>query len=180
MNPEYDYKSWKNRLNPNWWGRKFELLLEQIFKMEGELLQAQPELGNGTKPDFLVEDDEGNRCYVEAKVRLNSAEEDRYFDDWIVGKLMDHKSVDGKGIGIHGVSGIPESEPDLGTLLQEIYDWLGTFSSGDLEELKERDLRSKVFSLPGIRNRACSNPSQRHREPVHLRKPQQRRHNQRP
>ena len=152
MNPEYDYKSWKNRLSTfhNWWGRKFEQQLEQIFKMEGELLQRQPELENGTKPDFLVEDDEGNRCYVEAKVRLNSAEEDRYFDDWIVGKLMNHKSVDGKGIGVHGVSGIPESEPDLGSLLQEIYDWLGTFSSGDLEELKERDLRSKVFSLPGI------------------------------
>ena len=146
--------------------------------MEGKLLQRQPELENGTKPDFLVEDDEGNRCYVEAKVRLNSAEEDRYFDDWIVGKLMDHKSVDGKGIGVHGVSGIPESEPALGSLLQEIYDWLGTFSSGDLEELKERDLRSKVFSLSGHRNRACSNPRQRHREPVHLRKPQQRRHNQ--
>ena len=150
MNPEYDYKSWKNRLSTfhNWWGRKFEQQLEQIFKMEGELLQRQPELENGTKPDFLVEDDERNRCYVEAKVRLNSAEEDRYFDDWVVGKLMGHKSVDEKGIGVHGVSGIPESEPDLGSLLQEIYDWLGTFSSGDLEELKERDLRSKVFSLP--------------------------------
>ena len=61
MNPEYDYKSWKNRLSTfhNWWGRKFELLLEQIFKIEGELLQRQPELENGTKPDFLVEDDEG-------------------------------------------------------------------------------------------------------------------------
>ena len=150
MNPEYDYKSWKTRLSHNWWGRKFELLLEQIFKMEGELLQRQPELENGTKPDFLVEDDEGNRCYVEAKVRLNSAEEDRYFDDWIVGKLMDHKSVDGKGIGVHGVSGIPESEPDLGSLLQEIYDWLATFSLKDLEELEDRELRAKVFSLPGV------------------------------
>ena len=93
---------------------------------------------------------------------------------------MDHKSVDGKGIGVHGVSGIPESEPDLGSLLKEIYDWLGTFSSGDLEELKERDLRSKVFSLPGIEIELVATPSQRHREPVHLRKPQQRRHNQRP
>ena len=46
MNPEYDYKSWKNRLSTfhNWWGRKFEQQLEQIFKMEGEILQRQPEL----------------------------------------------------------------------------------------------------------------------------------------
>ena len=152
MNQKYDYNAWKDRLDElqNWWGKKFELQLEEFFKAEGELLQREPELKNRKTPDFLIEDDEGNRCYVEAKVRHNSIEEDRYFDDWIVGKLMDHKSVDGKGIGVHRVSGIPESEPDLGSLLQEIYDWLGTFSSGDFEELKERDLRSKVFSLPGI------------------------------
>ena len=43
MNPEYDYKSWENRLSTfhNWWGRKFEQQLEQIFKMEGKLLQTR-------------------------------------------------------------------------------------------------------------------------------------------
>ena len=99
MNPEYDYKGWKSRLDKfqNWWGPKFEQQLEDIFQLEGELLQRHPELENGTRPDFLVEDEEGNRCYVEAKVRHNSSEEDSYFYDWIVGTLMDHKSVDGKG-----------------------------------------------------------------------------------
>ena len=151
MNPEYDYKGWKSRLDKfqNWWGPKFEQQLEGIFQLEGELLQRHPELENGTRPDFLVEDEEGNRCYVEAKVRHNSSEEDSYFDDWIVGTLMDHKSVDGKGVGIHGVAGIPESKPEVGRLFRDIHNWLATFSLKDLEELEDRELRAKVFSLPG-------------------------------
>ena len=102
MNQKYDYNAWKDRLDElqNWWGKKFELQLEEFFKAEGELLQREPELKNRKTPDFLIEDDEGNRCYVEAKVRHNSIEEDRYFDDWIVGTLMQHKSVDGKGAGV--------------------------------------------------------------------------------
>ena len=149
MNPEYDYKGWKSRLDKfqNWWGPKFEQQLEGIFQLEGELLQRHPELENGTRPDFLVEDEEGNRCYVEAKVRHNSSEEDSYFDDWIVGTLMDHKSVDGKGVGIHGVSGIPESKPEVGRLFRDIHNWLATFS---LKDLEDRELRAKVFSLPGV------------------------------
>ena len=130
-------------------GPKFEQQLEGIFQLEGELLQRHPELENGTRPDFLVEDEEGNRCYVEAKVRHNSSEEDSYFADWIVGTLMDHKSVDGKGVGIHGVSGIPESKPEVGRLFRDIHNWLAAFSLKDLEELEDRELRAKVFSLPG-------------------------------
>ena len=152
MNPEYDYNSWKSRMDTiqNWWGKRFELQLEEFCKAEGELLQREPELKNGKEPDFLIEDDEGNRCYVEAKVRHNSIEEDRYFDDWIVRRLMHHKALDGKGVGVQHVSGIPESEPDVGRLLQEIYDWLGTFSLRDLKERKDRELRCKMFSFPSV------------------------------
>ena len=120
------------------------------FEAEGELLQREPELKNRKTPDFLIEDDEGNRCYVEAKVRHNSIEKDRYFDDWIVGTLMQHKSVDGKGVGVQRVSGTPDNEPDAGRLLQEIYDWLGTFSLRDLQQLKDRELRCKIFSFPSV------------------------------
>ena len=152
MNQKYDYNAWKDRLDElqNWWGKKFELQLEEFFKAEGELLQREPELKNRKTPDFLIEDDEGNRCYVEAKVRHNSIEEDRYFDDWIVGTLMQHKSVDGKGAGVQRVSGTPDNEPDAGRLLQEIYDWLGTFSLRDLQQLKDRELRCKIFSFPTV------------------------------
>ena len=48
MNQKYDYNAWKDRLDKlqNWWGKKFELQLEEFFKAEGELLQREPELKN--------------------------------------------------------------------------------------------------------------------------------------
>ena len=110
MNQEYDYAAYKRRLDEtlNWWGTRFEKQLEEIFRTEGELLETKPKLANGKTPDFLIGDAKGNSSYIEAKVRHNSAEEDKYFADWIVRTLEQHKGVDGKGIGVQAVSGKPQ------------------------------------------------------------------------
>ena len=152
MNQEYDYAAYKRRLDEtqNWWGTRFEKQLEEIFRTEGELLETKPKLANGKTPDFLIGDAKGNSSYIEAKVRHNSAEEDKYFADWIVRTLEQHKGVDGKGIGVQAVSGKPQGIPDVDRLLQEISDWLATFHVKALREQDRRELPRKSFTLPGV------------------------------
>ena len=109
MGKEYDYKRESGRLtrHQKGWGKRFEKQLEEYFKESGELAEVRPILASGGNPDFLIEDAEKNRCYVEAKVRHHSFSESKYFDGWLVDRLREYDAVDGKGIGLTQVKGTP-------------------------------------------------------------------------
>ena len=151
MGKEYDYKRESRRLtrHQNWWGKRFEKQLEEYFEKSGELLEVEPVLANGARPDFLIEDAERNRCYVEAKVRHHSFSENKYFDGWLVDRLIKYDAVDGKGIGITQVRGTPQGTPDVDELVERISDWLSAIDSSEMRGQTSEGRAGKVFTLSG-------------------------------
>ena len=151
MAKEYDYKRERGRLNRHqkWWGKRFEKQLEEYFEESRELIEVKPILANGGSPDFLIEDAEKNRCYVEAKIRHQSFAENKYFDDWLVGRLREYDAVDGKGIGLTQVSGTPKTVPDVDGLVEQISEWLSAVDYNDLREQTRRGRPRHMFALAG-------------------------------
>ncbi len=151
MGKQYDYKRERKRLykHQDWWGKRFEKQLEGYFEESGELVAVQPVLANGKVPDFLIEDADKNRCYVEAKVRHQSFEESEYFDHWLRDRLREYGAVDGKGIGLTQVKGTPQSTPDIDELVGRISDWLSAVNCNDPREQTRRRPLGKVFAIAG-------------------------------
>ena len=156
MGVEYNYTNEKGRLDQyqSWWGKQFEAQLCEFFERNGELVKREPELASGARPDFLIEDANSNRCYVEAKVRHNSFEENRYFDSWLFNTLLNYDAVDGKGVALEHVGGQPDDNPPIAELVSQISEWLSTVNHADLPEHP-----SKTFALDGITVKVVATPA---------------------
>ena len=148
MSSTYDYQSEKQKIDKlqNWWAKQFEKQLEEYFRNEGQLLKIQPVLADGKKPDFLIGDVDNRHCYVEAKVRHNSFEQDRYFDKYFCDHLLTHDAVDGKSIVLKRVEGKPKRNPPVDELVAQIKQWLTKILDVGLEPPP-----SKTFVLSGVR-----------------------------
>lgn len=86
MNRHLTYPQWQNALAEpakkvsDW----FEDTLQNHFVAyageNGGSVTRNPTLSNGSRPDFLIEEEQGRRCYVEAKALFTSRKKSDYFE----------------------------------------------------------------------------------------------------
>jgi hypothetical protein len=116
----------------------FELLLHEALRRLGYLLQPHPELPNGapTRPDFLVEDHDGNALYLEAVLAATRDGTDRACE------AMKSTTLDALSQAPHNSfrvdidsEGDPTTQPSSRDLIRRTHDWLNSLDPDALLQL---------------------------------------------
>lgn len=115
----------------------FELFLHEALRKQGFKLLPHPDLPNGRsyKPDFLVEDMDGSRFYLEAVLATERNELDRGGEArkaavWDILSKKPHKNFQ---IEIFD-EGYPATPPSSKKLKRDIHKWLDTLDPDDLHQ----------------------------------------------
>ena len=104
---------------------RFETMLRDHFttfvSKNGGIVEREPTLSNGSRPDFRIEDSEGLACFVEAKALFTSRKKSDYFK-WRV-DLSDIQHPQSGGIAHYRIEG--EMTQDLSeTEKESIRTWM--------------------------------------------------------
>ncbi|HDM8176263.1 TPA: hypothetical protein P0E27_003498 [Vibrio harveyi] len=140
----------RSRDNVHFRSASFELFLHEALRKQGFVLIPHPELPNGSpyKPDFLVQDVDGNQFYLEAVLATENNELDKG-GEARKGAVLDtlsrapHKNF---FIAIDD-DGSPKSPPSGKKLKGKIHRWLDSLDPDDISKQIEE---SGLDSIPPL------------------------------
>ncbi len=130
----------------HFWSATFELFLHEALRREGFSLIPHPELPNGSnkKPDFLVEDSDGRKFYLEATVVSGSSASDKS-KEARKGEALDilNRSPHKNFLIAIDERGSPNSTPSGKKLTQFVHEWLDSLDPDQaIQKISTRSTRS--------------------------------------